>query len=114
MARAAPDGYTLLSVSSAHAAAAAIYPKLPYEMSELAPITQTGTSKYVLVAPPGGPKSLKELLDAARAKIDRITMLAAKYSVLPCVHIHSGAFLHNDGPMLYLLLRKESSTPSCG
>jgi tripartite-type tricarboxylate transporter receptor subunit TctC len=28
VARAAPDGYTLLSVSSAHAAAAAIYPKL--------------------------------------------------------------------------------------
>src|SRR5688572_25336065 len=31
VARAAPDGYTLLSVSSAHAAAAAIYPKLAYD-----------------------------------------------------------------------------------
>jgi len=30
VARAPADGYTLLSVSSAHAAAAAIYPKLPY------------------------------------------------------------------------------------
>src|SRR5436309_1070620 len=42
VARAAPDGYTLLSVSSAHAAAAAIYPKLPYDtVGELAGITQT-------------------------------------------------------------------------
>src|SRR5262245_21219342 len=31
VARAAPDGYTLLSVSSAHAIAAAIYPRLPYD-----------------------------------------------------------------------------------
>src|SRR5687767_5997152 len=35
VARSAPDGYTLLSVSSAHAVGAAIYPKLPYEMKDL-------------------------------------------------------------------------------
>jgi tripartite-type tricarboxylate transporter receptor subunit TctC len=35
VARAAPDGYTLLSVSSAHAAAAAIYPKLAYDQGSL-------------------------------------------------------------------------------
>src|SRR3989441_8517128 len=70
VARAAPDGYTLLSVSSAHAAAAAIYPKLPYDtVGELAGITQTGSSKYVLVVPPSlGVKSLRELLDTATAK----------------------------------------------
>ena len=42
VARAAPDGYTLLSVSSAHAVGAAIYPKLPYEMTDLVAVTQTG------------------------------------------------------------------------
>jgi tripartite-type tricarboxylate transporter receptor subunit TctC len=69
VARAAPDGYTLLSVSSAHAAAPAIYSKLPYETKELAGITQTGSSKYVLVVSPSlGLDSLKKLLDAARAK----------------------------------------------
>src|SRR5262249_13366613 len=69
VAKAAPDGYTLLSVSSAHAAAPAIYPKLPYETKELTGVTQTGTSKYVLVvAPASGFKSLKDLLEAARAK----------------------------------------------
>jgi len=69
VAKAAPDGYTLLSVSSAHAAAPAIYSKLPYETKELAGITLTGSSKYVLVVPPSsGWKTLKDLLDAGRAK----------------------------------------------
>src|SRR5260221_1472412 len=35
VARAPADGYTLLSVSSAHAAAPALYGKLPYETKEL-------------------------------------------------------------------------------
>ena len=79
VARAAPDGYTLLSVSSAHAAAAAIYPKLPYDtVGELAGITQTGSSKYVLVVPPSlGVKSLQELLDAAKAKPGQLNFSSA-------------------------------------
>lgn len=69
VAKAAPDGYTLLSVSSAHAAAPAIYSKLPYETRELTGITLTGNSKYVLVvSPTQGFKSLADLLAAARAK----------------------------------------------
>src|SRR5258706_241892 len=69
VARAAPDGYTLLSVSSAHAAAPAIYSKLPYETKELTGITQTGSSKYVLVVAPSlGISSLKQLLHAASGK----------------------------------------------
>jgi tripartite-type tricarboxylate transporter receptor subunit TctC len=57
-------------VSSAHAAAAAIYPKLPYDTSrDFAGITQTGSSKYVLVVAPSlGIRSLPQLLAAARAK----------------------------------------------
>ena len=69
VARAAPAGYTLLSVSSAHAAAPAIYAKLPYETKDLTGITLTGVSKYVLVVAPSlGMKSLKDLLEVARAK----------------------------------------------
>jgi tripartite-type tricarboxylate transporter receptor subunit TctC len=69
VAKGPADGYTLLSVSSAHAAAAAIYPKLPYEMSDLAGVTLTGTSKYVLVVSPSlRISSLKDFLGEARAK----------------------------------------------
>jgi tripartite-type tricarboxylate transporter receptor subunit TctC len=69
VAKAPPDGYTLLSVSSAHAAAPAIYAKLPYETKELTGITLTGSSKYVLVvAPSQGISSLEQLLRLAREK----------------------------------------------
>ena len=69
VARAPADGYTLLSVSSAHAAAPAIYAKLPYDPKELTAVTQTGVSKYVLVVAPSlKVGSLRELLAAAKAK----------------------------------------------
>jgi tripartite-type tricarboxylate transporter receptor subunit TctC len=75
-ARAAPDGYTLLSVSSAHAAAAAIYPKLGYDtLKDLAGITQTGTSKYVLVSSEF--KTLKDLLAAARSRPGQLNFSSA-------------------------------------
>ena len=79
VARAAPDGYTLLSVSSAHAAAAAIYPKLPYDtIKDLSGITQTGSSKYVLVVAPSlGVTSLKGLLQAAKAKPGQLNFSSA-------------------------------------
>lgn len=78
VARAAPDGYTLLSVSSAHAAAAAIYPKLPYETKELAGVTQTGSSKYVLVVAPSLKiNSVQQLLAEAKANPGRINFSSA-------------------------------------
>ena len=70
VARSAPDGYTLLSVSSAHAVAQAIYPKLPYDtFTDLAGVSLTGSSKYVLVAAPSsGFHSVGDLINAAKAK----------------------------------------------
>lgn len=78
-ANANPDGYTLLSVSSAHAVAPAIYDKLPYDpRRDLAGITLTAVSKYVLVAAPGvGYKNLKDLLAAARAKPGQLNFSSA-------------------------------------
>jgi len=79
VARANPDGYTLLSVSSAHAIGAAIYPKLPYDtLAELSGITQTGSSKYVLVVSPSlGIKSVRELLAAAKARPGQLNFSSA-------------------------------------
>jgi tripartite-type tricarboxylate transporter receptor subunit TctC len=78
-ATANPDGYTLLSVSSAHAVAPAIYEKLPYDTHrDLTGITQTAVSKYVLVvALSTGVNSLKELLALARAKPGQLNFSSA-------------------------------------
>ena len=79
VARAGPDGYTLLSVSSAHAIAAAIYPKLPYDtLKDLSGITQSGSSKYVLVVAPSlGLNSVKELIAAAKARPGQLNFSSA-------------------------------------
>jgi tripartite-type tricarboxylate transporter receptor subunit TctC len=59
VAHANPDGYTLLSVSNAHAVAPAIYPKLPYDtIKDFAGITMTASGPaLLLVAPALGVKS---------------------------------------------------------
>ena len=77
-ANANADGYTLLSVSSAHAVAPAIYPKLPYDPKDLAGITLTAISKYLLVVAPGSPlRSVKDVLATAKAKPGQITFSSA-------------------------------------
>ncbi|MBY0268492.1 MAG: tripartite tricarboxylate transporter substrate binding protein [Burkholderiales bacterium] len=74
-----PDGYTLLSVSSAHAVAPAIYDKLPYDARrDLTGISLSAVSKYVLVASPSaGFKSTKDLIAAARAKPGQLNFSSA-------------------------------------
>jgi tripartite-type tricarboxylate transporter receptor subunit TctC len=70
VAKAPADGYLLLSVSSAHAIAPAIYPTLPYDtFRDLSAVALTGSSKYVLVVPPSlGIRTLKDLVATAKAK----------------------------------------------
>ena len=48
---------------------------------------------------------LTQQLNETRKKIERLSRLARKYSVLPCVHVHSGDVLSNGGPILYLMLK---------
>jgi tripartite-type tricarboxylate transporter receptor subunit TctC len=79
VARSGADGSTLLSVSSAHAVAAAIYSKLPYDtLKDFAGITETASSSYLLVVAPSlGIVSVGELLAAARAKPGQLNFSSA-------------------------------------
>ena len=79
VANANPDGYTLLSVSSAHAVSPAIYARLPYDtVKDLSGITQTAASKYLLVAAPAlGAKTLKDFLAAAKARPGQLNFASA-------------------------------------
>jgi len=70
VARATPDGHTLLSVSASHAISPAVTAKLPYNVvKDFAGITTTVNVASVLVtSAANGPKTVKELVALARAK----------------------------------------------
>jgi len=79
VARAEPDGYTLLVNSSAHSATPAIYPHAPYDTArDFAAIASLGSSPNVLViSPEKGIKTLKDLVAAAKAKPGAINFSSA-------------------------------------
>jgi tripartite-type tricarboxylate transporter receptor subunit TctC len=70
VASAAPDGYTLMSITNAHAVAPAINPRLGYDaVKDFAPITMTSSApKWILVSSKLGVKTLKELVALAKEK----------------------------------------------
>lgn len=73
VARAPPDGYTLLFVSSPHSINPSLR-KLPYDtLRDFAPVSLVATSPYVLVVNPKLPaRTVKELIAAAKARPDEI------------------------------------------
>ncbi|CAB3859252.1 hypothetical protein LMG26858_02131 [Achromobacter anxifer] len=75
VARAKPDGHTLLlGPDASFTAVPYLLPDVPYQAKDFAPIATLATLQYVLVGAPGAPfKSLRELLDQARARPDAIT-----------------------------------------
>ena len=70
VAKATPDGYTLLVHSIAYAMSAALYPKLPFDpVKDLAGVSQIVVSTSLLVVSPAlGVKSVKELIALAKQK----------------------------------------------
>ncbi len=79
VAKAAPDGYTLLVNSSAHAVNPAIYAKLPYDtLKDFVDIAPFAGQPNVLVVAPGSPvKSVADLIADAKAKPGAINFASA-------------------------------------
>jgi tripartite-type tricarboxylate transporter receptor subunit TctC len=69
VAKANPDGYTLLATSPSFAIQPGLTPKLPYDpIRDFAPITVASASPYLLVLHPGvEAKSVKDLVALAKA-----------------------------------------------
>src|SRR5437879_11990289 len=69
VAKAQPDGYTVLIAITQIIQAPSLVAKLPYDVfKDLAPVTQISLSTIVLVVPDPQPiKSVKELVDLAKA-----------------------------------------------
>jgi len=70
LAKSAPDGYTLILVSSAHILNSVLLPNLPYDsIKDFAPVTLTTVGQYTLVVHPSLPaNNLRELIALAKAK----------------------------------------------
>ncbi|MGY8525336.1 tripartite tricarboxylate transporter substrate binding protein [Paracidovorax citrulli] len=70
VAKAAPDGYTLVMATIAHATNPSLHRKLPFDTDKaFAPVMLVGRSPNVLVVKPDSPiRSVQDLVAAARAK----------------------------------------------
>jgi tripartite-type tricarboxylate transporter receptor subunit TctC len=70
VAKAAPDGNTLLMSFTSHAINASLYPSLPFDpVKDFTPLTMVSTSPSILVAHPKVPvNNVKELMALAKTK----------------------------------------------
>lgn len=70
VAKARPDGYTLLLIADTHAINPSLFRKLPYEpVRDFAPLIKLATAPHVLVVHPSVPaKSLQEFIALAKAR----------------------------------------------
>jgi tripartite-type tricarboxylate transporter receptor subunit TctC len=75
VAKARPDGHTLLVASMGVAVNAVLYPKLPYDtLKDLAPVTTLGEQPNIVVVHPSvAAKSIGELLALAKSRPGQIT-----------------------------------------
>lgn len=79
VAKAQPDGYTLLWTSAAFTISAALYTDLPYDpFKDFAGVTRIGIGTGVLVVPPAlGVKSAQDFIAYAQARPGKILMGSA-------------------------------------
>jgi len=76
VARAAPDGYTLLLLNNAHAVSMSLFKSLPYDtLRDFAPISSISTFSIVLLVNADSPiKSVKDLIASARASPGKLNV----------------------------------------
>ena len=81
VAKAAPDGYTILITTPGLAAGRSIYAKLPFDaLTDFAPITQLTDTYFILVVHPSVPaKSVKELIALAKAQPGKLNYGSSGY-----------------------------------
>jgi tripartite-type tricarboxylate transporter receptor subunit TctC len=92
VARAAPDGTTLLMSFTSHAINASLYPSLPFDPErDFTPLTQVSRSTAMLVAHPSLPANdLRGLVALAKARPGRLNFAIG--SVGSSIHLAGDAF----------------------
>lgn len=73
--KSAPDGYTMLMITTTFAINPSLYPKLPYDpLKDFAPVTQLNSQPNIVVVPASSPAStVKELIALAKGKQGGLT-----------------------------------------
>ena len=85
VARAAPDGYTLLTTAGGHTINPVVYRKLPYDtLRDFTPVAHIANSTGLIIAvhPSFPARSLQELIDMARASPGKINYGSAGFGNL--------------------------------
>ncbi|KRA14300.1 MFS transporter [Acidovorax sp. Root568] len=97
VAKAAPDGNTLLMSFTSHAINASLYPSLPFDpVKDFTPLTCVATSPSVLVAHPSLPaKDVRELIALAKAKPGKLNFAIG--AVGSSLHLAGDAFKMQSG-----------------
>lgn len=92
VAKAEPDGYTILAHSSALAITPAIFPNLPYDTSkDLSSVIMIGSSPQIMIVPKDRPwKTVDDFLKDARAKGSQINF--GSVGIGSAVHISAEKF----------------------
>ena len=76
VAKAEPDGYTMLLLNNQHAVSMALFKSLPYNtLKDFAPVSPLGTFSLVLLVNPDSPiKSAKDLIATAKANPGKLNV----------------------------------------
>jgi tripartite-type tricarboxylate transporter receptor subunit TctC len=103
VAQAAPDGYTLLLMSNANAVSASLFKKLPFDVQkDFAPVGTLGVFDLALFVAEGSRfKSVRELLDEARAKPGKLTL--GTIAVGSTQHLSAELFRSRTGAELLIV-----------
>jgi tripartite-type tricarboxylate transporter receptor subunit TctC len=109
VAKAAPDGYTLVMVSTTHVISPAIYPKLPYDpIKSFTPVGKLVDSAYVLLVNPKVPvNSVADYIALAKAQPDKIHYASSGNG--SSQHLMGGMFASMTGTKLIHVPYKGSS-----
>ena len=97
VAKAAPDGNTLLMSFTSHAINATLYPSLPFDpVKDFTPLTCVATAPSVLVANPAVPvKDVRELIALAKAKPGKLNFAIG--GIGSSLHLAGDAFKMQSG-----------------
>lgn len=101
VAKAAPDGYTLVMISSTHTISPSIYKTLPYDpIKSFTPISKLVDSAYVLVVNPNklDASNVKDFIALAKARPDTIHYASSGNGSTQ--HLMGGLFVSMTGAQL--------------